>query len=298
MIPTISVLGAGRMGAALVKQLVKQGYTTAVWNRSAAKAQSLAAAGARVAATVEDAIAGADIVIVNLTDYAASNAVLETESTSKALQSKILVQLSTGTPKQSREMAAWAAERAIEYLDGAILVTPNQIGEPACAILYSGPAAVFEKCKTHLLALGGEAIYLGQEAGSASTLDAALLAFLWSIMFGAQQAAAICQAEGFPLPSLAQSLQGGLPFLGALGVDTIDRIDKGRFESDQATLEICHSSVRLIIEMCKEHSIDHGVPDAMDAIFTKAVEAGHAQSDFAIVNRLMRPQRMRGIGRA
>jgi 3-hydroxyisobutyrate dehydrogenase len=58
---TVSVLGTGIMGAAMARNLVKAGHTVRVWNRTQEKAQPLAADGARVVPTVEEAVRGADV---------------------------------------------------------------------------------------------------------------------------------------------------------------------------------------------------------------------------------------------
>ena len=43
----IGILGIGRMGRAIGERLLDQGHALAVWNRTADKAQPLAARGAR-----------------------------------------------------------------------------------------------------------------------------------------------------------------------------------------------------------------------------------------------------------
>lgn len=52
----VTVIGLGLMGSALAGAFLANGNPTTVWNRSAEKADSLAAQGARRAATVADAV--------------------------------------------------------------------------------------------------------------------------------------------------------------------------------------------------------------------------------------------------
>ncbi|MBM3541149.1 MAG: NAD(P)-dependent oxidoreductase, partial [Alphaproteobacteria bacterium] len=65
---TVSVLGLGLMGEALALALRKAGFAVAAWNRTAAKGAAVAAAGARLAATPADAVAGAQLVVVCVKD--------------------------------------------------------------------------------------------------------------------------------------------------------------------------------------------------------------------------------------
>jgi 3-hydroxyisobutyrate dehydrogenase-like beta-hydroxyacid dehydrogenase len=200
-------------------------------------------------------------------------------------------QLVSGTPKQAREMADWARQHDIRYLDGAIMATPNFIGEPGCTIVYSGPGELFEKYKPVLLALGGNALYLGSDVGHASALDNALLVFLWGTMFGVLQGASICEAEKFPLEAFMSSIKGFMPVVEGAGVDLVKRIQDRRFAGDettQATVSTCHASIRYLLELCKQHGIRHAVLDGFDQIFRTAIKAGHAQDDFAVLNKFMR----------
>src|SRR5258706_3229101 len=58
----IGFIGLGAMGSAIATNLVnKSGYAITVWNRTAAKAQSLRAAGANAATTPKEAGAGKSI---------------------------------------------------------------------------------------------------------------------------------------------------------------------------------------------------------------------------------------------
>ena len=98
MQPAISVLGMGRMGSALARALLKAGHPTTVWNRTPAKTAPLAAAGAEVAASVRNAVAASDIVIVNVSDYLATQSLLRDPDVTGTLKGKLIIELTSGTP--------------------------------------------------------------------------------------------------------------------------------------------------------------------------------------------------------
>lgn len=298
----IAVLGAGRMGSALVHALLERGHAVSVWNRTPSRCAPLAAKGARVASSVEDAVAGVDVVIGNVSDYATTTELLRSSAVTKALRERLFVQLATGTPRHAKETAAWARDHGISYLDGAIMATPDFIGQAGCTILYSGAKESFDAGASVFAALGGNAQYVGADIGHTNALDAAILIVLWGSLLGALQGAAICEAEGFPLDAFATSLGATMPvFAGAL-TSTVERIGKRKFAADETTfssVETCYASARLIHEMNKEHGIDLGLTEALDRIFQHATDAGHAQGDFAAVYLAMsskgsRPSTSRG----
>ena len=65
---TVSVLGTGIMGAAMARNLARAGHGVRAWNRSRAKAEPLAADGAQIADSPEEAVRGADVVLTMLYD--------------------------------------------------------------------------------------------------------------------------------------------------------------------------------------------------------------------------------------
>jgi hypothetical protein len=109
MKPEISVLGAGRMGSALARAFLEKGYETSVWNRTQSKLAPLAALGARIAPSLQEAVAAAGIVVVNLNDYVTTDRLLRSDGVASGLRGKLLVQLTSGSPRQAREMAAWTS---------------------------------------------------------------------------------------------------------------------------------------------------------------------------------------------
>lgn len=74
---TIAFLGLGHMGAPMARRLLTAGHDLTVWNRTADKARSLAAEGARVADSPASCVAGAPVVITMLADPAALSEVAD-----------------------------------------------------------------------------------------------------------------------------------------------------------------------------------------------------------------------------
>lgn len=279
------------MGVTLAQAFLEAGHPVTVWNRTAAKAKALEAKGVRVAPSLEAAVAEAEIVVGNVNDYASTTALLEPPAVASALRGRLFVQLATGTPKQARATAAWAQEHGIAYLDGAIMATPVFIGQRGCTILYSGGKELFEANREVFAVLGGNALHVGIDIGHANALDAALLVVLWGSLFGTWQAAAICEAEGFPLEAFLGSLGATMPVIEDVLKDSVKRIAGRRFVADEATastVEICYASARLIREISAGHGIHLGLPEALEQIFKRASDAGRGQEDLAAVYLGMR----------
>ncbi|MBA3447123.1 MAG: NAD(P)-dependent oxidoreductase [Pseudaminobacter sp.] len=291
MISNVCMLGAGRMGSSIARTLLGRGYPTWVWNRTAAKCEPLAALGAKIPASVEDGVRAAEIVIVNVLDYAASDALLKQDGVASALAGKTVIQLTSGSPRLAREEARWVEAHGAGYLDGAIMATPDFIGKPETALLYSGSRDVYERHKPLLFALGGGTSYVGESPGQASALDTALLTQMWGGLLGALQGMAVAEAEGLDLETFRSHLSAFKPVVDAALFDLVDRTNARRFAGDDATLASLgahYSAFRHLLEACEERGLNAAMPRAMDTIFRQALSLGDTQDDFASLAPLFR----------
>ncbi|MFD7120775.1 NAD(P)-dependent oxidoreductase [Streptomyces sp. NPDC059922] len=189
----VRVLGLGAMGSALAGALVKAGYATTCWNRSPGNADDLVVQGAKSADTARDAVRAGRLAIVCLLDHASVHEVLD--PLSDELAGRIVVDVTTTSPAQSRELAHWAAQAGVAYLDGGIMAVPHMIGQPGASILYSGSADVSDQYKP-LLDLWGTSTYVGEDAGPASLYDLALLAGMYVMFAGFMHGAAMVAPAG------------------------------------------------------------------------------------------------------
>lgn len=291
MTAAISILGTGRMGSALARALLKEGHRTTVWNRTRHKAEPLAAMGAVVAGSVETAIDAADIVVVNVSNYTASKALLHPADVAQKLRGKLIIELTSGTPHGAREAFHWAKNKQAEYLDGAILATPDFIGTESGTILFAGPRAAFDATSPILTALGGNIQHVGDDPGTANALDSALLSYMWGALFGTLHAIAVCQAEGIGLGELGRLSAATAPVIEGLVADLIQRTKEGRLAADEHTLSSIsahHDALQHLLEVSEERGIDRTPAIAYDAIFRRAIAAGHLHDDFAVLTQHMR----------
>ena len=73
--PRVALLGLGLMGSGMARRLLGAGFPLTIYNRTADKAASLVAEGARLAASPRDAAAGAEFVVSMVADDTASRGV-------------------------------------------------------------------------------------------------------------------------------------------------------------------------------------------------------------------------------
>ncbi|WP_412075762.1 NAD(P)-dependent oxidoreductase [Streptomyces xanthophaeus] len=273
----VSVLGLGAMGSALASALVKAGYATTVWNRSPGKAEDLVAQGAEAAATAGDAVRAGGLVIACLLDHASVHEVLD--PLSDDLAGRTLINVTTTSPAQSRELAAWAARAGVAYLDGGIMAVPPMIGRPGSSILYSGSAEVFHQYKP-LLDLWGTSTYFGEDAGLASLYDLALLAGMYVMYAGFLHGAAMVAPAGVTAGEFAAmatpwltAMTGGFEGFAAV-------IDGGDYTVEgQQSLEF--SDLGDLLAASSDQGISTEVVDMVQRLIRRQIDAGHGEEGFA-----------------
>jgi 3-hydroxyisobutyrate dehydrogenase-like beta-hydroxyacid dehydrogenase len=154
----VSVIGLGLMRTTLTEAFLREHLIVTVWNRTSSRCNRLQVQGARVASTVAAAVAASDVLIVCVSNYAVTDEVLGAREVSAALEGKTIIQLSSGTPQEAKNRAAWARELGAQYLDGAILAYPSHIGSAKAQILISGSVEAFNQHRELLQILGDSSV--------------------------------------------------------------------------------------------------------------------------------------------
>ncbi|NUS74023.1 MAG: NAD(P)-dependent oxidoreductase, partial [Corynebacteriales bacterium] len=139
---SVSVIGLGPMGQAMVRAFLDAGVEVTVWNRSPDKVDAMVTLGAKSAATVADALNANDVTVVSLTHYAAMYDVLG--QAPEALAGKVIANLSSDSPEKARDGAAWVRSHGAEFISGGVMSAGENITHPASYIFYSGPREIFD----------------------------------------------------------------------------------------------------------------------------------------------------------
>ncbi len=165
----VAILGLGTMGAGMAKNLLAAGFTVTVYNRTRAKAEALAASGARVADSAAEAAHDADVIVSMLSDEAASRAAWTGEdgALSGVKAGAVLVESSTVKPEWIEELAGLAKARGVELLDAPVTGSRVQAQAGELIFLVGGDAGVVEQVRPVLEAMSKEIVHLGPSGSGA-----------------------------------------------------------------------------------------------------------------------------------
>jgi 3-hydroxyisobutyrate dehydrogenase-like beta-hydroxyacid dehydrogenase len=282
----IAVIGSGLMGSALARAFAAAGHDVAVWNRTSSKASAVG--GGTVAfENLTKAVSGRELVVVSLSNYAASFEVLSAPGVAAALSGTTLVQLTSGSPSDARAGLAWAKEHGVDYLDAAILAYPSFVATDYATVYYAGSRPVFDRHADTLQSIAKNSVYVDEKIGAAATLDCAILEAYYGGSLAFLHAAAMCKAEGLdPKAFFAQKNS----FLGLISV-TADAaqgmIEKNDFTGDQCSLNTHVAAIEHIVRLSQDARISARFPKELLDNYKRAVSVDLGSQELPAVFRTL-----------
>ncbi|MFG2909591.1 NAD(P)-dependent oxidoreductase [Kitasatospora sp. NPDC048286] len=282
----LTLLGLGAMGTALAEAWLAAGHPLTVWNRTAARAEALAARGATVAATAAEAVAANRLVVVCLLD---DDSVLEALDGAD-LTGRDLVNLVTNTPGQSRLRAAWAERHGARYLDGAIMAVPPMIGVPTAGgyVFYGGSAELFEEHRDTLTAPAGTR-YVGADAGHAALYDVALLSGMYGMFAGVAHAFALIRGESVAPSELAPLLGGWISAMSHSVGTTAEQLESGDYTKGVvSSLAMQVAAKGTMLRTAEEQGVSPELIEPYFRLMERRLEIGSGEEDLSGVVDLLR----------
>jgi 3-hydroxyisobutyrate dehydrogenase-like beta-hydroxyacid dehydrogenase len=287
----LTVIGLGNMGSAIARAFLTSGKSVTVWNRNPGKSDRCERLGASVAKNPAEAIATSGLLVICVSDYAATSIVLNDRGAVESLNGRTVVQLSSGTPKQARELEQWVVRNGASYLDGAISAWPSQVGGPDASIVVAGRENVFASAAPTLRLLAPNLSHVGNDISRAKVLFSAALAYFAGHWIGFSQGAAICAAEGMDVSHFGQIMADLAPIFANDMRDMGQVIEGNRFADPESTIRSVGSDITRLVEVAEDLGIGSDFPTFAAGLFRKAAEAGYGDEEHCAVVKVMRARR-------
>lgn len=165
----IGVIGLGRMGSAMAANLLNAGHDVTVYNRTRAKAEPLAANGARIADTPAGACKG-DVVFTMLADDAAveSAALSEGGILASLAKGAIHVSSSTISVALSKRLSDAHAEAGQNYIAAPVFGRPDTAAAAKLFVVAAGPQAALQIAAPLFEAFGQRTFAVSENAEAAN----------------------------------------------------------------------------------------------------------------------------------
>jgi 3-hydroxyisobutyrate dehydrogenase-like beta-hydroxyacid dehydrogenase len=285
----VGIVGAGRMGAAMAGRLREEGVDVVLWNRTAARAEEVAATtGARVAATAREAAAAGPVVLVSLADDAACRAAYEGPDgiAAGAAADTVVADTSTVAPQTSIELAAQVAAAGGAMLDTPVSGSVPVVQRGELTIMAGGAAADLDRARPVLDLLARQLFHVGDH-GAGATMKLAVNALVHSLNQALAEALVLAERAGVDRAAayevFANSVAGG-PFV---------QYKRAAFERPEDTpvafrLDLVAKDLDLILDLAA--STGAPMPQAVTnrSAAADAVAAGLGDQDMSAIARFLR----------
>jgi 3-hydroxyisobutyrate dehydrogenase len=156
MKPKIGFIGLGLLGSGVAGRLLSQGFSVAVWNRTAEKAEPLVKLGATRAASPREAAASADVVITMVVDGTALESLaLGPAGIAASLgRGKIHCDMSTIDRETSRRLGEHYRALGSDFISAPVLGNRFAAAAGKLVIFAGGRGAAIDVCAPIFSALG------------------------------------------------------------------------------------------------------------------------------------------------
>jgi 3-hydroxyisobutyrate dehydrogenase-like beta-hydroxyacid dehydrogenase len=158
----VGFVGAGRMGAPMVRRLVEAGHEVHALGRSVEKRRGVSELGAQPVTDLADVGAEADIVVVCVfTDEQVQQVCLESVLLTTMRPESVLVIHTTGSPRTAESVAAEAASHGIDVIDAPVSGGPHDIAAGHVTLFVGGSDDAVERARPVLAGYGDPILHVG-----------------------------------------------------------------------------------------------------------------------------------------
>ena len=282
MKPRVGLIGLGLMGAPMGANLLKAGFPLTVWNRTAEKAQKLAAQGASVAKSPQDAASQADVLFTIVSDPPALEEVLWGNQGALAGLKKgsVLIDSSTVSPALARRVSKACADQSVDFLDAPVTGGTWGAEKGELIFMVGGKKEVLDRVEPILQAVGKRFFLLGPN-GAGQTVKLAMNLILALEVEALAEGLELVTSSGVEPAKLIEVLQSSMGRAAVLDVKAPVMLKRDFTPS--FPLRLMLKDIRLAMELAKENGIELPAGAAAYHAYSAVKAAAKSDIDYAAI---------------
>ena len=198
---SVAILGVGKMGSAMVKELATAGYEVTLWNRNQSVAEKLASEinlpAVTVSSTPKAALENVDIALCLFTNGTVTQSVLLDDSNvlEGVRSNLIIVDMGTSGVESAKALARALASKKIAFIDAPVSGSVATIAAHQLLVMASGDEAVIQKATPTFSVFAKKTAYLGQ-AGAGQAMKLAVNLIVHTLNAAVSEGLALATASG------------------------------------------------------------------------------------------------------
>lgn len=236
------------------RNLLRAGFDLVVWNRTRNKMDALVSEGASAAGSPAELARACDIVITCVSDTPDVEAVVlgENGAIHGLREGSLLIDMSTISPKVTREIAARLAERGVHMLDAPVSGGSEGAARGTLSIMVGGEADQVSRAMPILEAMGKTITHVGGH-GAGQTVKLVNQILVVVNMLAVGEGLLFAQAGGLDLQKTLDAVTQGAAgswMLSNRGPQVIARDWRPGF-----TIDLQQKDLRLVLEAADENGV-------------------------------------------
>jgi 3-hydroxyisobutyrate dehydrogenase len=206
----LGFIGLGIMGRGMVGNLLGAGFPVSVWNRTAERMTALASAGAVPCGSPAEVATRSRVVFTCVSDTPDVEAVIlgERGVLDGAAEGTLVVDMSTISPRATREIAGRLGDRGVYMLDAPVSGGSEGAAKGTLSIMVGGDAGQLERAMPAFRAMGKTITHVGP-AGSGQTVKLVNQIVVVLNMLAAAEGLLFAQASGVDVRKALEAITGG-----------------------------------------------------------------------------------------
>ena len=282
----LGFVGLGVMGGGIANRLLAAGHEVAGYNRTREKAQWLVERGLQLKDTPREVAEAADVVFSMVTNTAALKAV--TEGPDGILAGlgarKTYIDMTTGSPAESRALAARVAETGAVMLDAPVSGSVSTLEQGKLSIMVGGDEEAFERVRPILLNIGPVVKRIGGN-GQALLLKLAINLSLHVQMVAFSEGLLLAEKDGIDKEVAVEAMLSSViasPMLQYRGPFVLEQPEEAWFDCN-----MMQKDMNLALAAGREHDVPMPTTAVSNELLTTARAMGLGHHDFAIVYEVL-----------
>ena len=277
------MIGLGAMGVGMARNVAKAGHLTGVYNRTAARAKSLAEE-LNVTAYPEPEALAADVDIVLMCVSADRDVLAMVERLAKTIKpGTVVVDMSTVSSDTAKQAAVILAEKKAVFLDASVSGGVEGAKNGTLAMMVGGDESALEKARPVLEAMTSRIMHMGA-TGSGQATKAVNQIMAAGINQAVTEALAFAQAQNLPMDKVINVISGGAAgnwFLQHRGPTMTQSSFAPGFK-----LALHHKDLRICQSMAKQTGASTTLIDMTITDYELLMAEGHGDEDISALYRL------------
>src|SRR6267378_7281838 len=281
----LGFIGLGNMGSRIAQRLLDHGYHLVVYDMDIAKAEAIAAQRGIVAKNILDLAGSADVILSCLTnDEAVRSVYTGSEGVFAGARSgTVVLEMSTISPENSRELHRLGAGGDIEVLDVAISGSTPAADQGILTLLVDGNPELFDAAEPIFQAVAKQYFLLG-DSGSGTAMKLVVNTLLGVGMQAIAEAVVLGEKTGIDRERLLEVL-AQTAVIAPAHVGKLARAATNEY-SPQFPLSLMNKDFQLILKAAAQEQVPMPVTEAAFRVNSEELSRNEDE-DFSAVMRRM-----------